>query len=129
MKDHPKLAIENDGFTVKCTKKTEISTIKFGEFLNSSHKFIYRVTFKMDVKYHYAGIGFIKPTFNKWVGNRWNISETTGVMVYYQGSDLQRGAKMGIRLIRSDKSYFNWYHSHDHHKSNKITLELDMIKM
>ena len=73
MKNHPSLIIDNDGLTVKSNKKTKYATIKFGEFLNSSHKFIYRVTFKMDIKYAYTGFGFIKPTFNEWSNDRWNM--------------------------------------------------------
>ena len=53
---HPVFKIEDNGLTVHCPTKPSHTfdwhhgTIQFGEFLNPSHKLIYRATFKLKQK-------------------------------------------------------------------------------
>ena len=123
MKNHPKLIIDNNGFTVKSTKKTICSTIKFGEFLNSSHKCIYRVTFKMNAIHNWVGFGFILPSYNKWSHNDWNYGDKDCSMWYerpYDGDNRISG-------IKTNKfgGEGNWYET----GISTITFQLNMIKM
>ena len=127
---HPVFKIRADGLKVRCpparisTNKYKHGTIQFGKFLNSSHKFIYRVTFKLkayndDNRGCYLGLGFLKPKFNEYDnGINWNQGGNHSVIAYeckpYKNDEFKK--------VSINKKY--WYKIHD-----QIIYEMNMIKL
>ena len=133
MDNHPLFITKDNGMTVICPpggdkslqtkifKELKHGTIKFGKYLRSKDKIIYKVTFNtLECDPEFIGFGFLKNTFNSWNnGNLFNFNGNGSIMCYQDYLSRKQ-------IEQFENTIFNrlWFK-----KGDNITYELNMCYM
>eukprot|EP01084_Bolivina_argentea_P101116 181349_1 len=125
--NHPVFQVTDDGLSVIMEDKSKYGTIRFGEFLTSEDKLIYRATFQMDTyqSANFCGTGFVKHEFDEWSSSSWNQGNNHSIMPYCSGGTYAVCNKGEFKNVICDSRTAKYFFLN----GNKITYEMNMITM
>lgn len=127
-----KLSITTTTAIFKDTKEFEAyGTIQFGQFLKSTDKLIYTVTFLMkEIMSGSIGIGFLRPSFNQWIHQHFNKCEKYSTYIYC--NSYYRASPVFDELNKqyeNANSLTNWNSGSFCDSGGKVMVEMNMITM